>query len=101
MHSTGMHSAWLHSIGRQGIRSHSKDPRSTPWPLSWPPRRSTRVNDAVQQVLRVELERSEPDSASQEAEARTAAVLELLQCFQGWSFLAMVQSQPGRSMDRR
>ncbi|MFM7547634.1 MAG: hypothetical protein ACKO8I_01920 [Cyanobacteriota bacterium] len=55
----------------------------------------------MQQVLRVELERSEPDSASQDAEARTAAVLELLQCFQGWSFLAMVQSQPGRSMDRR
>ena len=65
------------------------------------PRRSTRVDDAVQQVLRVELERSEPDSASQEAEARTAAVLELLQRPQGWSCRARVQGQPGRSMDRR
>lgn len=41
-------------------------------------RRSTTVTDAVRQALRAELERSSADSASQEAEARKAAVLEEL-----------------------
>lgn len=45
-------------------------------------RRSTTVTDAVRQALLAELERCEPDSAAQEAEARKAAVLELLQRFQ-------------------
>ena len=44
-------------------------------------RRSTTVTDAVRQALRAELERSEPDTANQEAEARKASVLELLQRF--------------------
>lgn len=44
-------------------------------------RRSTSVTDAVRQALRAELERCEPDSAAQEAEARKAVVLELLQRF--------------------
>jgi antitoxin VapB len=44
-------------------------------------RRSTTVTDAVRQALLAELERSEPDSSNQAAEARKAAVLELLQRF--------------------
>lgn len=44
-------------------------------------RRCTSFSDAVRQALRAELERSGPDPAEQEANARKAAVLELLQRF--------------------
>lgn len=58
-----------------------KDPEVHAMARELAARRSTTVTDAVRQALRAELERSEPDSATQEAEARKAAVLELLQRF--------------------
>ena len=59
-----------------------KDPEVHAMARELAARRSTTVTDAVRQALRAELERSEPDSAAEKAEARKAAVLELLQRFQ-------------------
>ena len=59
-----------------------KDPQVHAMAKELAARRSTSVTDAVRQALRAELERCEPDRASQEANARKAAILELLQRFE-------------------
>lgn len=58
-----------------------KDPEVHAMARELAARRSTTVTDAVRQALRAELERSEADGTTQEAEARMAAVLELLERF--------------------
>jgi antitoxin VapB len=59
-----------------------KDPEVHAMARELAARRSTTVTDAVRQALRAELERCEPDRAAQEANARKAAVMDLLQRFQ-------------------
>ncbi|TVS05459.1 MAG: hypothetical protein EA413_06795 [Cyanobium sp. PLM2.Bin73] len=63
-----------------------KDPEVHAMARELAARRSTTVTDAVRQALRAELERSGPDPAEQEASARKAAVLELLQRFKRLSW---------------
>lgn len=60
---------------------NNKDPAVHVMALELAARRSTIVTDAVRQALRAELERIGVESGAQEAEARKAAVRELLQRF--------------------
>ncbi|MFM7313186.1 MAG: type II toxin-antitoxin system VapB family antitoxin [Cyanobium sp.] len=60
-----------------------KDPQVHAMARELAARRSTTVTDAVRQALRAELERCPQTEGPEALEARKAAIMELLQRFQG------------------